>query len=113
MSKITGRPKKAIKLEKQVSFNVTPKHYLIIQLKAANEGMTVSKFMRQLALNGYVKPRWTPEERDIFKAMVGLANDINRLVKTAKEEGALNCMLHFEKYRSHIDYVIKRLTKEP
>jgi hypothetical protein len=112
MSKITGRPKKAIKLEKPVKFHVTSVHYLIIQQKAANAGVTIPEFMRQLSINGYVKPRWTPEERDIFKAMVGMANDINRLVKTAREEGALHCMLHFEKYRSHIDYAIERLTKE-
>jgi hypothetical protein len=69
-------------------------------------------FMRQLSINGQVKPRWTAEERELFKGLVRISNDIHKLRETAREEGVLSCMLHFEKYRDHIDYVIERLTRD-
>ena len=71
MSKITGRPKKPVVQEKNIGFFVTRVQYFIIQQKAERAGVNISDYMRQVAITGYVKTRWTAEERDIFKKMVG------------------------------------------
>ena len=111
MKKITGRPKKAVRLEKQVKFFVTSVDYFIIQHKAESAGLSIPEFMRQLSIKGQVKPRWTPEERDIFKSLVRMANDIHEVREIARKEGILSSMLYFEKYRDNIDYAIERLGK--
>ena len=59
--------------------------------------------MRQMAVYGYVKPRWSEEEREWFKKLIGMSNDLHRLVEIAEKEGALTAMLHFVAYRDLID----------
>jgi hypothetical protein len=110
MSKITGRPKKAIKQEKNIGFFVTHAQYFIIQQKAIQAGVNLSDYMRQAAIFAHVKTRWTAEERDIFKKMVAMSNDLHQLATIARQEGAASAVLHFQKYRQHIDEIIKQLS---
>ena len=110
MSKITGRPKKAITRDKNIGFFVTDAQYFIIRQKAAVAGVNISDYMRQMAIYGEVRSRWTAEERDIFKKMVGISNDLHQLVVVARQEGASSVLLHFERYRQLMDDVIKRLS---
>jgi hypothetical protein len=110
MSKITGRPRKAIKQEKNIGFFVTHAQYFIIQHKAVIAGVNISDYMRQAAIFGEVKARWKPEERDLFKKMVGISNDLHQLVIIGRQEGAASAVLHFQKYRQIIDEVIKQLS---
>ncbi|HEY4205994.1 MAG TPA: hypothetical protein VGM31_04235 [Puia sp.] len=109
MSKITGRPKKAVTRDKNIGFFVTQAQYFIIQQKASQAGVNISDYLRQAAIFGEVRSRWSPEERDIFKKMVGMSNDIHQLAAAARQEGVLRCALYFEKYGKHIDEMIKRL----
>src|SRR5882762_7453656 len=110
MGKITGRPKKGIKQEKNIGFFVTHAQYFVIQQKAGKAGVNISDYMRQVAIFGEVRTRWTPEEREVFKKLVGISNDLQQLVTIARQEGVLATMLYFEKYRTLIDEVIKRLS---
>jgi hypothetical protein len=110
MSKITGRPKKAIVQEKFIGFYVTQAQYSVIQHKVGKAGVTISDYMRQMAIYGDVKTRWTPEERELFKKMVGMSNDLHQVVIVARQEGVLSAMLYFERYRQLIDDVIKGLS---
>jgi len=110
MSKITGRPKKAVTRNKNIGFFVTQAQYFIIQQKASQAGVNISDYMRQMAIFGEVRPRWSSEERDIFKKMVGMSNDIHQLPDIARKQGMLQCMVHFERYGKLIDEAIKRLS---
>lgn len=112
MGKNGGRPPKAIKQEKNIGFFVTNVQYFIIQQKVAQAGVNMSDYMRQVAVTGQVKTRWTPEERELFRKLVGMANDLNQLVKIARQEGALSAVLHFEKYRNGMDEVLKRFSHD-
>jgi hypothetical protein len=109
MSKITGRPKKAVTRDKNIGFFVTQAQYLIIQQKASQAGVNISDYMRQAAVFGEVRSRWSAEEREIFKKMVGISNDIHQLAATARQEGILRCALYFEQCGKQIDEMIKRL----
>jgi len=110
MTKITGRPKKAIQQEKFLGFFVTKVQGVIIQQKASQAGVNMSDYLRQVAIYGQVKTRWTAEERDIFKKLVGLSSDINQLVKLARQEGVPSAVLYFEKYRNLIDEALKQMS---
>jgi hypothetical protein len=85
--------------EKNIGFFVTKVQYFIIRQKAEQAGVNISDHMRQVAITGFVKTRWTAEERDIFKKMVGISNDLHDLRELARKEGILNALLYFEKYR--------------
>jgi hypothetical protein len=111
MTKITGRPPKAIKQEKNIGFFVTNKQYAIIQKKAEQAKVNISDYMRQMAINGYVKIRWTEEDVAMLKQLVALSNELNAVAGIAEREGVLSAMLLFGKYRDKIDGVIKKFRK--
>ncbi len=109
MTKITGRPPKAVKQEKFLGFYVTNVEHLVIEQKVFQARCTFSEFMRKMAVYGKVITRWTPEEREQIRMLVGISNELNEMAKIAKEEGMLTAILHFEKYRNLIDDAIKSI----
>ncbi|HEY8967479.1 MAG TPA: hypothetical protein VIM64_00265 [Puia sp.] len=109
MGKITGRPKKAVTRDKNIGFFVTQAQYFIIQQKAAQAGVNISDYLRQMSIFGKVLTRWTPEEKELFKKMVGMSNDLHQVAIVARQEGALSALLCFERYRQAMDEVIKRM----
>jgi hypothetical protein len=109
MSVITGRPKKARKQEKFIGYFVTTAQYFIIQQKAVKAHVNMSDYMRQTAVHGYVKARWTPEERQMIKTLIEMSNDIHRLVDLARTQGAAGTALFFSNYRNAIDEIIKKI----
>jgi hypothetical protein len=112
MAKITGRPPKAIKQEKNIGFFVTNEQYATIQEKAAQAKVNISDYMRQMAVNGYVKIRWTEEDVSLLKQLVGLSNDLHQMAGIAEREGVLSALLFFGKYRDKIDLIIKQLKND-
>ncbi len=59
MTKITGRPPKAVKLEKFIGYFVTNAQHANSQEKAAQAKVNIFDYIRQMAVNGYVRIRWT------------------------------------------------------
>jgi hypothetical protein len=112
MTKITGRPPKQIKQERNIGFFVTEREYFIIQQKVKEANVTVSDYMRQAAIRGEVRPRWTAEERDLFRRLIGMSNDLNELVRQARKEGAASAMLYFTGYRDRLDAIINCFSHE-
>jgi len=113
MARITGRPKKAIRQEKNIGFFVTRAQYEVIEKKVKEAGVNISDYMRQVAVFGTVVARWRKADRLLFKKLVGMSNDLNQLVQIARQEGALHSMLYFERYRGKIDAAIKRMGRDP
>ncbi len=105
-----GRPRKAIEQKEFIGCRVTHEQYFIIRQKAEEARVNISDYMRQAGIFGFVKPRWGEEEREWFKKLVGMSNDLHRVVEIAQREGALTAMLHFAAYRDLIDEGIKKLT---
>jgi hypothetical protein len=112
MGKLMGRPPKAIKQEKFVGFFVTNAQHFVIRQKAEEARVNISDYLRQTAVYGYVKQRWTPVERECFLQWVGVANGVNQVVKVARQEGADAAILHFVACRDTIDAILKRLTHD-
>jgi hypothetical protein len=109
MAAIKGRPKKAIVQEKFIGFFVTKVQYAVIQQKITKAGVNISDYMRQVAVNGYVKAKWTKKERGMVKKLTGISADIHQLTEMAREKGAVQAALYFSQYRDIMDEIIKKL----
>ncbi len=109
MAKSKGRPPKARKQEKMIGFFMTNVQYFVIQQKAAKAGVNISDYMRQVALNGQVKAKWTEEERKMVRQLIGISVDIHRLVQAAGKEEAVQAVLILTKYRDMMDSIINAL----
>jgi hypothetical protein len=109
MTKPTGRPPKAIKQEKHIGFFLTNKQHAVVLEKAAQAKVNISDYMRQMAVHGYVKIRWTEEDVALLKQLVVFSNDLHEMVGIAEREGLLKAMLLFGKYQDKVDELIKNL----
>lgn len=87
MSKKIGRPKQAVRQEKNIGFYLTWEQYAVVQRKAALAGVNISDYMRQVALTAGVKARWTEEERGMVKTLIGMSVDLHRLACAAATPG--------------------------
>ena len=100
-----------MKQEKNIGFFVTNEQYAVIQEKAALAKVNISDYMRQVAVNGRVKIRWTEEDVANMKQLIGLSNDLHVMATLAQKEGIMHAMTAFETYRNQIDTLIKKLSK--
>ena len=113
MSEKRGRPKKDIaRRGKNIGFYVTDDQYLLIQRKAERAMVNVSDYMRQVAIMGEVRARWTAEERDMVRKLVGMSGDLHRMAEDS-QAAALGISgvgpEFFQRLRDELDLIIKHL----
>ena len=54
----------------------------LIKRKAKDAGRTASRFVREAALGIEIKPKtFTEDEKQLYKTLVGLANNMNQIAK--------------------------------
>ncbi len=83
-----GRPKKeAEKLTKSINLKLNESDFGMIQQKAASLGMTPTQYVRQMALNGEIKSRFTQEELGLMRNLYGMGNNLNQVTKRANSDG--------------------------
>jgi len=110
MSGKKGRPpKKGATREKNIGFYMTWEQYAVIERRAEAAGVNISDYMRQVAIQGEVKAKWTAEEREMVKRLIGMSVDLHGLVRVAREQGVDVAAELFMKYRGDLDEVIKIL----
>ena len=107
--KSAGRPVKAVKRDVRACIRFTRQEYFIIKEKAAKAGMNSSTYLRQLAIYATINSRLTDEERNFVRQLIGMANNLNQLAKSCHQEGAIRAMVYFERYRTHLDEILKKL----
>jgi hypothetical protein len=112
MAKLKGRPPKAKKQEVFLGFFVTRAQHFVIRQKVEKADVTFSDYMRQMAVTGFVKAKWTAEEREMVRKLVNISVDINRLAEMAKKQDAAQAMLFFVRYRDIMDSIIKALRND-
>ena len=109
MSKSKGRPKQAVRQERNIGFYVRHSEYAVIQKKAELAHVTISDYMRQVAINGYVKAKWTDEEWVAVKELIGISNALHRLGDRVKEVGCDGVAEEFILYRDKIDNFLNKV----
>jgi hypothetical protein len=107
--KKAGRRKKEVKKEIRAAVRFTKAEYFIVKEKAAIAGITVSKYIRRVAINQQVSVRLTDEETKISRHLVGISNNLNQIAKACHDEGVLKAMAYFQHYRNLIDGLLKKL----
>jgi uncharacterized protein (DUF1778 family) len=73
-----ARPKRT----KIFRVRLTFAEHSLIKRKAKDAGRTASRFVREAALGVVIKPkRFTEEEKQLYRTLVGLANNMNQIAK--------------------------------
>jgi hypothetical protein len=104
-----GRPKKVIKREAATGIRFTKTEYFIVKQKATKAGMKITAYVRTMAVEGYVKARPHPVDKQLEKQLAGMANNINQLTKLAHQKGLLTALLFFEKLKGELHHILNRL----
>ncbi|MEJ7829865.1 MAG: hypothetical protein WKF91_16770 [Segetibacter sp.] len=106
--KKAGRPAQTIKKEIRAAVRFSKLEYFVIRQKASKAGIKASAYIREAAINGQVTERLSDEERQIVRQIIGMAGNLNQLVKNSYKEGMLKTMLYFEAYRNQFDTLLKK-----
>ncbi len=101
-----GRPLKTVKRDIRAAVRFSRTEYFIVQTKAVKAGFKVSAYIREVAINSTVKPRFSEEERQFVRQLIGISNNLNQLAKKAHQEGLLSAMQYFEMFRNEIDKLL-------
>src|SRR5690349_18820307 len=104
-----GRPKKDEKRESETGIRFTKREYAILKEKATKAGMTMTTYIRQMALKGEVITRTNEEERHFYRQLSGMSENLNQLTKKAHLEGIITAVFLFEKYRNVMDAILEKL----
>jgi len=107
-----GRPKKAIKRGITFGVRFTQTEFFVIKANAQKAGITVSYLIREMVINGKVNSRLSNEEREYVRQLIGMASNLNQVVKIAHKEGGLSALIMWEKYRNEIDEVLKKFQND-
>ena len=110
--KNTGRPSKPVKREKPMGVRLTQSERFIITQKAGRAGMTLTAYLRQMAIHGKVIDRLNEEDRDNIRQLIKMNNEIQELVVLADKEGMLKAILQFEGLRHRIDNLIDQFNHD-
>ena len=106
-----GRPKKPVKRDIVKGVRFTKAEYYVLKQKAAKAGIGISLFIRQMVINGKIKPLLDEEERQFVRQLIGMANNLNQLTKKGHQEGFLTAVLMFEKYKNLMQELLEKLTR--
>jgi hypothetical protein len=107
--KPTGRPVKAIKREVRACIRFTHPEYLIIKEKALKVGMKPSAYLRHLGIHTIINTRLTPEEREIARNLIGMANNLNQFIKCCHVEGVPLAAFRFHNLTTILDEMLEKL----
>ena len=83
-----GRPAKAKeKLSTSINLKLTEEAFKKVREKAEKFGMKATQYAREMVLKGGVKSRFTLEELDLIRKLIGMANNLNQLARKANSIG--------------------------
>jgi hypothetical protein len=109
MSGKKGRPKQAVRQERHIGFFLTHAQFAVVQRKMEAAHVNISDYMRQVAVQSEVRAKWTAEEREMVKQLIGMSADLHGLAIAAREQGIAGAEELFRVYRDQMDVVIKKL----
>ena len=91
-----------------IRFRMNDTENFVIRNKAERAGMHPGGYIRQMAIYGELKERLTEEERQAIRQLIGMSNDLNKLVEYARGDNLLSALLHFERYRNRFDQIFNQ-----
>jgi len=107
--KSTGRPSQTLKRDLRITARFSKLEQSIVQKRAGKAGMNISEFIRQSSISGKVIARLTDEERHIVRQLIGMANNLNQMMKVANKEGITAIRLVSEAILHQINGFLNKL----
>ena len=107
--KRAGRPIQPVKRENCICIRLTNPERFVIHQKAGRVCMTLTAYIRHMAINGKVIDRLSEADRQNVRNLVQMSSDIHQLVKVANEAGMLKAAVYFEGLRNKFDGLLKQL----
>jgi hypothetical protein len=89
--------------------NLTAAEFERLEGKANEAGVAMAVFVRRVSLEGKVIARMGQEDRELFRAVIGVSNMLDGLSKLARSEGVGEAMGAFAGARDAVDGLIKKL----
>ena len=100
------------KIEKPLDFVIparfTLQEYEELTKKTKDLKMSKSSYIRSMTLQGTVRNVFTEEEQNAKKQLIGMANNLNQLLKLANTYGVENVMIAVNSHLSEIDKILKK-----
>jgi len=101
-----------LRQNRRMTIDLTEEQYGVFRKNAAAAGMTFAAYIRQLAVSGTVKARLSEEDKELFRKMVMMSNDLHQLWKMARDQGVEQATAHFEAGRDAVDKVLNTLNHD-
>jgi hypothetical protein len=98
-----------LKRNRRLTMNLTAAEYERLEQKAKEAGLTMGVYVRRVSLEGEVLARLGQEDRELFRAVVGVSNLLDGLYKLARAEGVERATAAFEAARDSVDGILNKL----
>ena len=103
------RTPKGLERSKRVTLNLTEPEYLQIKKNALKAGTPLGTYTRLIALDGRVYERIDEADRELFREIVSLSNEIHQLATMARKDGLPKALAAFEAGRNTIDELLNKI----
>src|SRR5580698_9975392 len=84
-----------LRQNKRMNITLSEEQYRLFRKNAAAAGMTFAAYARQLSVGGTVNARLSEEDKELFRKMVMMSNDLHQLWKMAREQGVEHALYSF------------------
>lgn len=104
-----GRPVKTIKKEVIIRVRVDRQQLFVLKHKARQAGVTLSWYIRQVAMTGTVHARLTPEQMGVIRKLAGIGTNLNQLTREFKTVGMVKTAATIQEYWNKVDSLLSML----
>jgi len=106
-----GRPSKRMNRNIIKGVRFTAGELTAIQTQSKRVGVKLSTYIRQMALTGNIIPRMNEEERQYFRQLINMSNNLNQLTKKANQDGVNAIRTDLESYKNQINDLLKNFKR--
>ncbi len=103
-----GRPKRKDSLEKVTPSRFTMAEFEVVKMKANLLKISVSTYIRSMTLQGSVRNFYSEEEQNAKRQLIGMANNLNQLLKSVHTYGLENLELQVRMQLNEIDKILEK-----
>lgn len=107
-----GRPKLAVRREREMKIRLSNKEEFYIKMKAKQAGMQTSTWFRAAAQNAKIVPRLSAEDRGLLHMLTGMANNLNQLARQANVGNLLLIARKCHELLNEIDTALKYFNRD-
>ena len=103
-----GRPKIKNALDKIAPSRFSMAEFGVIQAKSKLLKISVSNYIRTMTLQGSIKNIYSEDEQIAKKQLIGMANNLNQLLKSVHTYGLENLELQVKIQLNEIDKILEK-----